>query len=106
MFCRLSFVLSISVHQYFFPSNFKSEGFFSSLLFSNEYLGGLSEKLFFDHGVQKQRIKGRWSTLCLFGFQFSTLGVGFFPTFGKFSTVGVEFFQLLVNFPLWVSGIF
>jgi len=29
------------------------------------------------------------------------LGSGIFPTFGKFSTVGVEFFQFLVNFPLW-----
>jgi len=29
------------------------------------------------------------------------LGSGIFPTFGKFSTVGVDFFQLLVNFPLW-----
>jgi len=29
------------------------------------------------------------------------LGSGIFSTFGKFSTVGGEFFQLLVNFPLW-----
>jgi len=42
----------------------------------------------------------------LFGFQFSTLGVGFFQLSEKISTVGVQFFQLLVNFPLWVSGIF
>ena len=31
---------------------------------------------------------------------------GTFQFFGKFSTVEVEFFQLLVKFPLWVSGVF
>ena len=73
---------------FFFRQIFKSEGIFS--FFSSFFkwvLRGVVWKTFFWSRSIKKRIKGRWSTLCLFGFQFSTLGVGFF--------------QLLVNFPQW-----